>query len=78
MKRVPFDTTGFVLGRAEEILQEAGWQVRSVTRIGPAGSDGRHTREIVVRQTPGEDNSTDLVVAGVWAIARKAETATQA
>jgi len=76
MKGAPFDTTGFALGRAEEILQEQGWKVRSITRIGSAGSDGNARRELVVRQTRREDNSIDLVVAGVWAIARKPKTVT--
>ena len=78
MKRVPFDTTGFGLGQAEEILQREGWQVGSVARTGRGGSESGGTREIVVRQTLREDNSVDLVVAGVWATAGRAETASKA
>jgi hypothetical protein len=62
MKSAPLDTTGFTLSRAREILAR----------------DSAAKREVVVRQTVGENGTIELVVAEVWAIAGEETTANDA
>jgi len=77
MKPAESDTTGYSLRRAREILQRAGWRIASVRRIGPAPDDSEDSREIVVRQVVKKDETVELVVAAVWAVAKRAETASK-
>lgn len=60
------DTTGYVLGRAREVLAEAGVAVVMEQRIGPSEDACEGTREFVVRQRRLPGGEIALTVAGEW------------
>lgn len=60
------DTTGYVLGRARELLAEAGVPVVMEQRIGPSEEACEGTRSFVVRQRRLPGGETGLTVAGEW------------
>ena len=71
----PLDTTGYSLERARQILRDAGLKIATVTRVGPAPSETEDSREIVIRQVVRQPGCVELVVSGLWAVAKRAETA---
>lgn len=60
------DTAGYVLGRARELLAEAGVSIVSEERIGPTEDVCEGERMFVVRQRRLADGGVALTVVGEW------------